>query len=126
MLSVRSWGFLSFNYLNLPIVPIILRFVEKVKYFDDSSGYMFVVNLNGVVAAHGADKSLEGTYVYDLKDSKGNYFIRDMIDIALNPGSGYVEYYWANPVSGEDEKKLVYVENIYGMDYFVGAGVYLN
>jgi len=102
------------------------KYVENVKFFPDESGYLFVVDFDGLCFAHGANKSIEGTNVFDLQDSEGTFFIREMITIAQGAGFGYVEYYYTNPSTNTDELKLVYVESINGTNYFVGAGVYLE
>jgi len=99
-------------------------FAEPVKFLPDSSGYIFVVNLSGLCIAHGANKTLEGTNVMELHDFQGTYFIKQMINLAKNPGYGYVEYYYTNPATNLNEQKLVYIERIQGTDYLVGTGVY--
>ena len=100
--------------------------LDDIKFWEDNSGYFFVVDLNGYCISHGSNKDLEGTDVYDLQDSKGAYFIRNMITMAENPGYGFIEYYWNNPTTGQDEKKITYVHIIAETDYFIGAGVYIQ
>jgi signal transduction histidine kinase len=99
--------------------------LDPIKFFDDNSGYFFVVDLSGNVVSHGESTSLEGQNVYDFQDVNGAYFIRDMIEVAENPGYGFTEYYWNNPNTGKDQKKMAYVIRIQGTDYFIGSGVYI-
>ena len=107
-------------------VQFIRLFNDSIRFFSNHSGYFFVVDLDGNCLANAASKSLEGTSVYDLQDSKGTYFIREMILLAKNPGFGFEEYYWKNPSTSTDEKKISYVHRIPGTDYFIGAGVYIE
>jgi len=100
--------------------------LDQIKFFEDNSGYFFLVDLDGNCISHGANSSLEGTDVSDLQDSKDVYFIRDMIALAEDPGYGFLEYYWNNPSSGEDEKKMTYVHKLPDLNYFIGAGVYIR
>ena len=97
-----------------------------MRFFDDGSGYFFIVDLDGIVIAHGSTTALEGENVIDLQDTQGAYFIKDMIDIVNQSGFGYYEYYWNNPASGNEEKKVTYVTQIPGTNYFIGAGFYVN
>ncbi len=100
--------------------------LDPVKFFEDNSGYFFVVDLDGMCISHGASQSLEGTDVYNLQDSKGVYFIREMITLAEGPGFGFTEYYWNNPATGQDELKMTYIHKISGTDYFIGCGIYIQ
>jgi len=100
--------------------------LDPIKFFDNNSGYFFVVDLHGNVVSHGATPALEGTNVYDLQDINGVYLIREMISLAENPGFGFLEYYWNDPATGNDEKKITYVHRIPGTDYLIGSGVYVQ
>jgi signal transduction histidine kinase len=99
-------------------------FIDHIRFFDNGSGYFFINDFNGINIAHGADKSHEGQNDYDLQDSHGAYIIRDMIDIAKNSGSGFYEYYWVNPATGKEQKKISAVVRIPGTDYFIAGGFY--
>ncbi len=100
------------------------QIIDNVRFFDNHSGYFFIYDFNCVNVAHGTQKNLEGQNLYDYQDSKGNYVIRGLLDVISTDGFGYYEYYWNNPVSGEEEPKLAFVYKIPGIDYFIGSGVY--
>ncbi len=99
-------------------------FIDHIRFFDDGSGYFFIVDLDGIVIAHGSTPTLEGENVIDLQDTQGAYIIQDMIDIVNQFGSGFYEYYWNDPVTGNEEPKKAFVYKIPGIDYFIGSGVY--
>jgi signal transduction histidine kinase len=99
-------------------------FIDHIKFFDDASGYFFINDFNGINIAHGADAGHQGQNDYDLQDTHGAYIIRDMINIAMDSGNGFYEYYWINPSSNKEEKKVTYIRSISGTDYFIGAGYY--
>lgn len=101
-------------------------FIDHMRFFDDGSGYFFINDLNGITIAHGANHALEGENNFDLQDTQGAYIIRDMIDIVESEGSGYYEYFWNNPASGNEETKITYIIRIPDTDYFIGAGFYFN
>jgi signal transduction histidine kinase len=99
-------------------------YVHSLSYLDDSSGYFFAINVNGLCIAHYAARNLVGQNIYDLQDSSGKYFVRDLI-AAAQAGGGFVEYDCLNPATGAVEKKLSYAEMITGTGYLIGSGVYV-
>jgi len=90
--------------------------------FHDRDLYAFVYDMSGKCVAHGARPALIGKNLIDLKDQDGKFLIREMVDMAKGPGSGWIEYKWPNPITNKIEDKLSYVEKM--GDYFVGVGVY--
>jgi cytochrome c len=95
---------------------------KSVAAFHDRDLYPFIYDLSGRCVAHGARPALIGKNLLELKDQEGKYLIREMVDIARGPGSGWVNYKWPNPLSNKIEDKASYVEKM--GDYFVGVGVY--
>lgn len=99
-------------------------FIDNIRFFDNHSGYFFVYDFNCVNVAHGTQKDLQGQNLYDYQDSHGNYVIRKLVETARLYGYGYYDYYWNNPVTGEEERKQAFVYKVPGIDYLVGSGVY--
>lgn len=90
--------------------------------FHERDLYPFIYQLNGVNVAHGARSALVGKNLLSLKDPDGVPLIRQMVEIATGPGSGWVNYKWPNPITNVIEDKASYVEKM--GDYFVGVGIY--
>jgi cytochrome c len=95
----------------------------SVKEFHDRDLYPFIYTLSGLCVAHGARPALIGKNLIDIKDQDGKYLIRDFIEVAKGPGSGWTDYKWPNPQTNKIEDKSSYSEKL-GDDYFVGVGVY--
>jgi cytochrome c len=95
------------------------------KEFHDRDLYVFIYLLDGTCVAHGARPALIGKNLIDIKDQDGKYSVRQAIAIAKDPGSGWFNYKWPNPLTNKIEDKSSYIENM-GNDYFVGVGVYLE
>jgi signal transduction histidine kinase len=91
--------------------------------FHDRDLYPFIYTLSGICVAHGARPALIGKDLIDLKDQDGKYLIRELAAIAKDPGNGWVDYKWPNPLTNKIEDKTSYVEKM-GDDYFVGVGIY--
>ncbi len=105
-------------------IDAIRAFITPIRFFPDDSGYFYVYDFKCKNIAHATQKDLQGKNLYDYKNSKGKYPIRDVRD-AAKKGGGFVEYFWVKPGSKDEFKKLGYVEPIPGTNYFIGSGVYL-
>lgn len=99
--------------------------VDDVDFYEDESGYLFILNTKGMVIGHGANDSLVQTSLFNAKDTSGTLYVQDMIALVSSKvGGGFVSYRYLNPASEEIEDKVSYVRKIEGTDYFVGTGVY--
>lgn len=99
---------------------------EKVSI--GGSGYLYAIDDDGVLAVHPAR---ERENIYDIQDDSGNYFIREMIDNALESEPGevlYTIYPWSNDPSGETKprRKIVAYRYCPKWDWIVAAGGYLD
>ena len=91
--------------------------------FKDGEHYVYVVGTDGSVRADAADLSQVGQDLYGLRDSEGNYILRE-ITRAATPSGGWTEFRQANPVSGEEELKRSWVRLV--DDLIFGAGYYFS
>lgn len=108
-------------------IKFIQKYASPIHFYTDESGYFFVFSLEGINIVHANPKEMEGQNMYNQQDSRGNFIVRKMIDLAKR-GGGFVEYYWNKPGDKpeEQQRKLGYVEPIPGTNYFIGAGVYME
>ena len=67
-----------------------------------------------------------GKMYKDVHDSKGVYFIQDMVDKALQKGNGFVYYQFAKPGQTGELPKMAYVANFADWGWVLGTGVYLD
>lgn len=105
-------------------IALIRAFIGPIRFYPDKSGYFYAYDFNCVNIAHATQKDLPGKNLYDHKDVKGKYVIRELSAAAKN-GGGFVDFYWVKPGSKGEQKKLGYVEPVPGTNYFIGTGVYL-
>jgi cytochrome c len=104
---------------------------QAFKEFSDKSNakwknkdlYVFAYNMKGDCVAHGANESLIGKNLIDLKDTNGKPIIQEMMT-AVKPGSGTVDYAWAHPQTKNVEAKTSFVVKTANYDGFVGVGAY--
>ncbi|HWU84572.1 MAG TPA: methyl-accepting chemotaxis protein, partial [Rhodocyclaceae bacterium] len=84
--------------------------------------YIFVYGLDGTVLAHGGNPTLIGKNMLGSTDAHGKHFIQERIEIAKKDGSGWQDYMFKNPESGEVESKTSFIRRV--GDMIVGCGVY--
>jgi cytochrome c len=90
--------------------------------FIQDEMYIFVLNRDGTVLAHGVDEKYIGQHFIDLQDSAGKKFIREIVDTSNAVGSGWIDYIWYDPATQVAELKHAYFENV--DDLIVCSGVY--
>ena len=89
---------------------------EAVRVINDSTGpfvkgelYVFAYDTLGAMKAHPKNAKLVGKNLIDVPDVDGKLFRKEIIQIALSSGKGWVDYKYKNPVSGKIEEKTTYV-----------------
>jgi cytochrome c len=86
--------------------------------------YIFALDFNGVVLAHGGNPKLAGTSLLETKDPTGKYFVKEQIDLAKSKGSGWLEYNWTNPATKKIQNKKSWIQRIEGTDIYIGCGIF--
>ncbi len=101
----------------------VLRDPKSEFVFDNN--YVFVLDKEGTLLVH---PEIEGTNLYDEQDVEGKYFIREMLEVGREDGSGWVDYWWNKPGEDKPSSKSSYVRQIEvdGDILVVGVGVYLE
>lgn len=64
-------------------IAIIAKAIENFRFEEDKSGYFFVYKDHFPVA-HPTRKDLIGKSLYDAKDPKGVYYVRELFESAKN------------------------------------------
>jgi len=78
--------------------------------FDKGETYVFAYDLQGVMLAHPKNPALIGKNLYDVPDSEGKLFRKEIVEKAKSRGSGWVDYVYLNPETKEYEHKTTYCE----------------
>ena len=89
--------------------------------FDKGELYVFAYDMNGVVLAHPKNAKLVGKNMADMPDQDGKMFRKDIIAIAKQKGSGWVDYKYKNPESNKVEEKTTYFKAMDGVIYLCGV-----
>ncbi len=96
------------------------------KVWYSKTGYFFVYDMQGNTIALPPDPSLQGKSRWDLQDSTGAYLLQNFVNLVKAKGEGFVDYYYKNPQTNENEKKFAYLEVIPGTEWFIGSGSYYS
>nr|WP_320189960.1 methyl-accepting chemotaxis protein [uncultured Desulfobacter sp.] len=104
-----------------------LRNIGSIRYGKDGLGYFFIYDSKGNCLLLPTQPEAVGTNRWDLKDSKGQHFIREMIEKANAGTEGdFVEYFYKKPGSTENFKKISYVRKLPEWDWYIGTGTYTD
>ena len=92
------------------------------------TGYIYAMTSKGELKVHVAQ---EGANVFNTRDEKGRYFIREMCEKALASKPGevlYIVYPWKNTALGDKtlRKKVVAYRYFKQWDWIIAAGGYLE
>ena len=93
--------------------------------FIFNNNYVFVLNGEGMLLVH---PEIEGTNLYNSQDENGKFFIREILEVGREDGSGWVDYWWSKPGEDKPSSKSSYIRQIEidGDIFVVGVGVYLE
>ena len=88
----------------------LAEFSDPNGMFTQGEMYIFVLDSNGKMVAHGIHSKHIGENFMEVSDADGKFFTKEIIETAGIDGSGWVEYKWFNPVTKEWMPKATYFE----------------
>ena len=99
----------------------LAEFTNPCGMFSEGAFYIFVLNCHGIMLAHGVNERFVGEDFIEQKDFEGKPFIREIVDKAVENGSGWVEYKWYHPKTKQVLPKKVYFEKVDNLIICCGA-----
>jgi cytochrome c len=103
---------------------LIAEVNKKDGQFNQGELYVFVYDLEGTLIADPVNSNMLGQNNLAKPDADGKLFRKEFVEIAKSQGKGWVDYKFANPVSGKVEPKASYV--LKQGNVIIIAGVYLK
>lgn len=100
----------------------LAEFSNSKGLYREDEIYIFVMTLDGIVIAHGADDKFIGRDSMEISDENGMRYFQEVVKIANSEGTGVVEYWWINPSTKHSEPKNLYFEKV--DDIIICSGVY--
>jgi len=98
--------------------------IRNIRY--DNEQYFFIIDPDLICQLHPIQPALEGTSVSEKKDPDGVYLFREMRDIAVKEGAGYVNYMWPKPGFEKPQPKITYVKMHSELKWIIGTGIYIE
>ena len=93
--------------------------------FFNGDGYYFAHSLDGTLQVHGLKPHAEGKNRFDLKDSKGNYIVQDLLQIINQKSEGFHTYSYVSFSQPDLEReKIVFVKHFKPYNWSIGTGDY--
>lgn len=92
--------------------------------FHKGELYVFVYDQTATILAHPVNPKLVGKNTFDVPDTDGKFYRKDIVQLAKSKGSGWVDYKYKNPESGKVESKTSYILAV--GDMILVAGIYKN
>lgn len=98
------------------------KFNDQKGAFVKDDLYIFVLDMKGIVLAHGANAKFVGKDMINLIDANGKRFIKEIVETAKAKGNGWSDYKWVNPHSKQMVDKTTYFVKV--DDVIVACGAY--
>ena len=122
----QGLGNIAVNSKGVVDTNLIKKFVTKIRFFNNNSGYFFVNDItDNRIIVNPVDTELVGKSGSNITDSRGNYYFKLMSQRA-KIGGGSVDYYVRNPKLNIEQIKETYVKMIPNTDLYLAAGQYIN
>jgi cytochrome c len=80
-------------------------FLKKDGGFVDRDLYVYCLDMQGNVLAHGGNPALIGKNLMEITDSDGTKPIKEQIRVVAADGHGSLDYKWPSPMSKKIEAK---------------------
>ena len=100
-----------------------LEMLKTIRY--GNKDYFFTYDRSMTAFSH-PDAKFQGRNLIDLQDADGKYVLREIRDVALNQGQGFVDYRWVRLNEEEPSPKIGYVFHYEPWDWIIGTGVYVD
>jgi len=103
---------------------MIKEALRPIRFFD-GRGYFFILDLQGNNVLLPFSPQLEGRYLWDLQDSKGQYPLRRLVEMVQEKGEGFLTWDWYKPGgTGEMVEKVGFSKLFKPFGWLIGTGEY--
>lgn len=92
--------------------------------FHKGELYVFVYDMTATILAHPVNAKLVGKNTFDVPDTDGKFYRKEIVQLARTKKTGWVDYKYKNPESGKIESKTSYIAAV--DDMILVAGIYKN
>ncbi len=96
--------------------------IETIRF--DGNNYLFAIDRNRNILAHGVDSSMVGKQMGNSNKSSPDYFWYELVSVGSQPNGGIVIYPWSN--GGKTVDKMAFVKQDPSWGWILGTGMLLD
>jgi len=100
----------------------LAEFSKPKGTFDKGDLYVFAYDMSATIVAHPKNAKLIGKNLLEVPDTDGKLFRKEIVEVAKNKGSGWVDYKYMNPEAKKVEHKTTYIFRV--EDTIICCGAY--
>lgn len=94
--------------------------------FNNGRGYFFIYKTEGLNVMHPLLPRVEGTSLWDFKDVRGSYIVREMGEQVKQNGEAFYRWWFVKPDNKNKEfEKIGFGKYFEPYDWFIGTGDYV-
>lgn len=107
------------------IIKMIKDALRDIRFYKDR-GYFFIYELDGTNILHPVLPHIENKNILNIQDSKGNYPLKEIINLVKEHKEGYSSWWWIKPDNKNNEyKKIGFSKLFEPYNLFIGTGEYV-
>lgn len=114
------------NHSKDEIKEIIKAAIREIRFNNDRA-YFFIIDKEGKNQLHPIMPELEGKDVYNTRDSKGSYIVKEPLELLKKKDEIFYNWYWIKSQEDKKEyKKIGFIKNFHELNWVIGTGEYLE
>ncbi|MFO7884315.1 MAG: cache domain-containing protein, partial [Desulfobacteraceae bacterium] len=95
--------------------------------FNQDRGYYFAFTMEGIETLFADRPEMEGKNMLSVQGARGEFVVRDMIQLIRTKDEGFYSYTWSKPGEKDPEHlKIAYVKSFEPYDWAIGTGEYVK
>ncbi len=110
---------------KVEIQKMILDAISSIR-FEQGNGYYFISRFDGKALLFPSKPELEEKNLINVRDMRGKFITKDIIQIVKQSGEGFHQYHWTKPnAEGKNYKKISFIKQLEIYDWCIGTGLYV-
>jgi len=111
---------------DLPEIKKMVKDALRPIRFNNGRGYYFAFDLNGVEELFADRPEMEGKNMLSVQGAKGEFVVRDMLQMAKKNSEGFYKYTWTKPNKKGFFPKIAFIKIFKPFNWVIGTGEYLD
>ncbi|WP_169939833.1 methyl-accepting chemotaxis protein [Campylobacter sp. RM15925] len=113
------------NLSDSEIKAEIIKTVDRIRFLENKTGYIFLYEQDGTVVIVPGAPSLSGKNLTQNKDSNGVFYVQELLNNAKK-GGDFVGYFFPKKEGEPPLEKLAYSMVFAPYNWMMGSGIYVD